>query len=238
LAIAKHTSEMQASHLRVDVTIEPFVASCTPWRNISAMSVFFKVVVSASEMIEELLAFVQMFELFTSMKERATLANDEALSIIVDDSIALWTKMAIAEADHTRKIEENVRRMQTECEQLLDQLKSQMVQLEPGLKRLRKDEISATLGGGMGGSGKGGLGGSMGGMGGSSGGMGASSGNMGGGAGHWSGRGDGASASGEMCGIGLILKCSPSGKLSLICHVMCVAADILQDKVSSSVYQI
>jgi hypothetical protein len=141
---------------------------------------------------------VQMFELFTQMKERATLDGDVALGNVVDDCIALWTKMAISESEHSKQIESNVRKMQVECQQMLERLKTQVTDLDPQCRRLSLDELSSTLKSKGGGSGGGNLGSS--GQQGSSGQLYGSQGSRGGG-------GYGADGmSGEMAGIGLILK--------------------------------
>lgn len=55
----------------------------------------------------------RLFELFTSLKDRAILDKDIAGGII-DETIALWSKMVLADMVHDQKIEENVQEIQVD----------------------------------------------------------------------------------------------------------------------------
>lgn len=63
----------------------------------------------------------RMFELFTRIKDQATKERDDHLDELVNLCINLWTKMVVAESDHASKVDDNVRRLQRDCDTMLSE---------------------------------------------------------------------------------------------------------------------
>ena len=65
----------------------------------------------------------RLFELFTAMKARATLARGrETIESMIDNAIQLWTRMTIADSERDAKVRTKVMDMQTQSKNCLAQL--------------------------------------------------------------------------------------------------------------------
>jgi hypothetical protein len=79
--------------------------------------------------------------------------KDMSLAAVVDETIQLWTKMWVADADYDNAVAENVQGMQTKCSGLLRQLirELQDLRLQPlhqtaGRRKLAAVSKSETAG--------------------------------------------------------------------------------------------
>jgi len=57
----------------------------------------------------------RMFDLFTTLNDRAKKDNDPEVAKCVQESLLLWEKMMVADQIHDDRIQENVESMQADC---------------------------------------------------------------------------------------------------------------------------
>ena len=67
-----------------------------------------------------------MFELFTTAKNRANHHDDKTTAALIDKAIILWTKMLDEDAEHDRKIADNVISMQSQGSSIICELSKQL----------------------------------------------------------------------------------------------------------------